>query len=231
MPAVNADDIDDEAARDWLLDYRRSYLQRDVADLASLRDLEPFTRAQAAIGERTAGLVNLADLARAAGVAPATAQRFLRYLEMSYQVFVLPPWWRNAEKRLSKAPKVHFVDPGVHRAVVRRWGEPNGEAFESAVVSEIIKQIRNAGLDIEAFHLRTWDDREVDLLLATDRGYVAFEVKMSRSVGGSDARHLRDLASILDRPLLGAFVLYRGVARFDLTERVAAVPASWALSV
>lgn len=230
MPAVHAADFDAEDVRDWLVDYRRTYLQRDVADLAALRDLEPFTRAQAAIAERSGRLVNFADLSRAAGVSPGTAQRFLRYLELSYQVIVLPPWHKNTEKRLSKAPKVHFVDPGVLQATTRRWGAPTGEAFESAVVAEVVKQIRTARLDIDAFHLRTWEDREVDLLLSTERGYVAIEVKLADRVAAADARHLRDLAAILDRPLIGAFVLHRGVGNHTLGAGVQAVPAAWALS-
>lgn len=229
MPAVHAPDLDDEGVRDWLTAYRRTYLERDVADLATLRDLEPFARCQVAIAERTAGLINLADLARTAGVSPATAQRFLRYLEVSFQVVTLNAWWRNTEKRLAKAPKVHFVDPGVHRAVVRRWGEPTGEAFESAVVGEILKQVRTVGLDAELFHLRTHDGREVDLLLALPDGYVAIEVKLARTTAPTDARHLRGLGALLDRPLLGSFVLHRGHEVRDLGDGIMGLPVAWAL--
>lgn len=230
MPAIHADDLDETEVRDWLLAYRRTYLERDVVDLAAARDLEPFTRAQAAIAERTGTLVNFSDLARTASISPDAARRFVRYLEHSYQVFQLPPWSRNPEKRLAKTPKLHFVDPGVHRAVTRRWGEPTGPAFESAVVSEILKQVRTAGLDVEPFHLRTLDGREVDLLLALEDGYVAFEVKLSPTAAGPDARHLRGLSEILDREVLGSFVVHRGHALRDLDDGILGIPAAWLLS-
>ena len=88
----------------WLRDYRRTYLERGVTDLAALRDLEPFVRAQTAIAERSGALINLADLARAAGISHPTARRFLRYLELSYQVLVLAPYHRNAEKAWPSSP-------------------------------------------------------------------------------------------------------------------------------
>jgi len=229
MPALQHDDVDDEERRRWLVDYRRTWLERDVADLAALRDLEPFTRAQQVLASRTGRAVNFSDLARSAGVAPATARRFLRYLELSYQVLVLPPWFRNTEKRLSKAPKVHFLDPGVLRGVTRRWGEETGEEFESAVVAEVIKQVRTAGLETEASWLRTYDGREVDLLLELPTGYVAFEMKRSERVAASAARHLRGLGELLDRPLLGSLVVSRDRVVRQLEPGIVAVPAAWLL--
>ncbi len=40
------------------------------------------------------------------GEAWETARRFLRYLELSYQVLVLQPYHRNPHKRLVKMPKI-----------------------------------------------------------------------------------------------------------------------------
>jgi hypothetical protein len=47
--------------------------------------------------------------------------------------------------------------------------------------------------------LRTVDGREVDLLIETEKGYYAIEIKMSSRVSDVDARHLKGLGSILDK--------------------------------
>jgi predicted AAA+ superfamily ATPase len=230
MPAVHDAELSDEERWAWLRDFKRTYLERDVTDLAAMRDLEPFVVAQKVIATRVGRVVNFADLARSAGIAPDTARRFLRYLELSYQVIQLPPFFRNPEKRLSKMPKVHFVDPGVMRSVLNRMGELTGEEFESAVVAEIFKQVRNSGLNADFYQLRTYDRREVDLLIELESGFVAFQIKLSRHVSSADARTMRGLESLLDKPLLKGLVLSQDREIRPLSSGILALPVAWFLS-
>lgn len=133
--------------------------------------------------------------------------RYLRYLELSYQILVLPAWSRNEEKRLVKAPKLHFLDYGVLQAVVGKWGSPTGFEFESMIVSELYKQAKSIRSEARFYYLRTVDGREVDLLVELPIGYLAIEIKSAERVHPSDARHLLHLDEYLDKPLLHAFVL------------------------
>jgi predicted AAA+ superfamily ATPase len=230
MPVMADPSIGDGERAAWLSDYQRTYLERDVSDLSSLRDLEPFVLSQRAIALQSGRLVNFNDLARLVAIAPPTARRFLRYLELSYQAIVLPAYFRNRQKRLSRMPKVHILDPGVLRSITRRSGEPTGEEFESAVVAEIFKQSRNASVPAEFYHLRTRDGREVDLLIELEAGFVAFEIKEARRVANTDSRSLRNLAELLDKPLLGAFLLSQDPDARILPDGVLALPVAWALS-
>ena len=207
MPVLVDEEWTDEDRFEWLQDYQATYLQRDLSDLAQLERLEPFVRAQQAAALRTAQTINFSELARLADVAPPTAQKFMRYLELSYQILMLPAWFRNAEKRLMKQPKLHFLDPGIRRAILRKRGACDGAEFESAVVAEIYKQCRNARLPVEFYHLRTVDGREIDLLLEREDGFIAFEVKQTERVAATDFRHFRDLEAILDKPLLLGLVV------------------------
>jgi len=230
MPALSEKGMEPEQKRRWLQDYIRTYLQRDVRDLANIRDLEPFTLAQQAAAQHTGCLVNFSDLGRLAAISSVTAKRFISYLELSYQVFLLRPWFRNLNKRLTKAPKLHFLDPGIQRALVRRTGELTGREFESAVVSELIKQIKTLRLDVQFHHLHTLDGREVDLLLELPDAYVAIEIKVARRVSQADARHFRGLDEILDKPLAAGLVVSRDPCIQAFGNNAFAVPASWLLS-
>ena len=202
MPAILGPEWSDDDRFEWLRDYQGTYLQRDVADLARIDRLEPFVRAQEAAALKTAQLINFSNLARLAEVSPHTARQFMRYLELSYQVLLLPAWFRNPEKRLSRQPKLHFIDQGVRRAILKKRGIIEGEEFESAVASEIWKQVRTARLPITIHHLRTPDGREVDLLLEREDGFLAIECKMTGNVSSVDFRNLTNLELILDKPLL-----------------------------
>lgn len=230
MPVVHHEDLTDDERRSWLRDFQRTYLERDVADLAALRDLEPFVVAQRVFATRAGRTINFSELARSASIAPTTARRFLRYLELSYQVIQLPPFFRNPEKRLAKMPKVHFVDPGILRTILNRTGDWTGEEFESALVAEIVKQVRNAGVIADFFHLRTYDRREVDLLIELEGGFVGIEIKASSRVSSADARTLRGLEAFLDKPLLGAAVVSLDREVRYLAPGVLALPAAWLLS-
>jgi len=221
MPVIHAEGWTDEDRFQWLQDYQATYLQRDLADLARLDRLEPFVRAQKAAALKTAQTINFSELARLADVSPPTARQYLRYLEISYQVVLLPAWFRNLGKRLAKQPKLHFLDSGIRRAVANRRGEPDGAEYESAVVAEVIKQCRTRRLPVEFHNLRTSDGREVDLLVEREDGFIAMECKQAERSGPSDFRHLRGLEEILDKPLLLGLV----VSEDPQIERIDDAPA------
>ncbi len=225
-PALTDDEADDETRYRWLAGYVRTYLERDVRDLASFRDLEPFIRLQREVAVLNGQIYNASAVANSIRVDSKTAQRYLTYLEMSYQEIILPAWSRNAEKRLTKAPKIHFMDFGVQQAVLNKRGGITGHEFESIVISELYKQAKNILCEASFYHLRTQDGREVDLLVETRDGYYAFEVKMGENVTESDARHLRKLDEYLDKPVLSAFVISNDPLTKSLGNGITAVNAA-----
>lgn len=224
-PAISASDISVEEKQEWLRNYVRTYLERDIRDLAELRQLEPFTKVQKLLAINTAQLTNYSQIAAEAGVSSKTVQRFLEYMSISYQSLVLKAWSRNTKKRLVKSSKVHYLDVGVMRAVLQKRDELNGHEFETALVSEIFKQAKTINAEVSFYHLRTVDGREVDLLIETEQGYIAIEVKMSKTVRSVDAKHLKGLDEILDKPVLHKFVLSNDLSTKDLGEGATAISA------
>ena len=132
MPPIAASDWSEEDCLEWLRDYQSTYLQRDLADLSRLDRLEPFVRAQRAVALRVGQPLSFAEIARLAGISPPTASQFVRSLEISYQVSSLPAWFRNESKRLTKRPKLVFLDPpacsGSSRAHAASPRAPNTRA-------------------------------------------------------------------------------------------------------
>jgi len=224
-PALTADGLSDDDRFEWLKNYVRTYLERDIRDLASFRDLDAFVKLQRYLAQQTATTITVSSVATQLGLSSRTVQRYIRYFEASYQALSLPAWSGNPNKRLTKAPKVHYLDNGVLQAVLQKRGGITGFEFESLVVSEIFKQLRSARIDAPLYHFRTQDGREVDLLVEFPAGYVAIEVKMADRVSVSDARHLKGLADFLDKPLLHSFVLSQDPRTFTLAEGVTAVHA------
>ena len=224
-PAISGTDIPENEKYDWLSNYIKTYLERDIRDLAEFRKLEPFTKTQKLMAINTGQLSNYSQIAAAAGVSSKTVQRFVEYMNISYQTLSLKPWSKNVKKRLVKSSKVHFMDIGVLRAILQKKEGLNGHEFESAIVSELYKQLNTINIDAQVYHLRTTDGREVDLLVELEAGYVAIEIKMSPNVRPVDARHLKNLEETLDKPVLHKFVLSNDPNMQDLGEGVKAIPA------
>ena len=89
---------------------------------------------------------------------------------------------------------------------------------------------RNNRFPVECYHLRTADGREIDLLLETEAGFIPIEIKMAERVSPADARHLRNLSEILDKPVLHALVLSNDGQIKKLAEGITALPVAWALA-
>ena len=225
MPALLA--LNDEDRRSWLRSYRQTFLERDLADLVRLKDLEPFRKLQELAMLRSGQLLSYSELARDAGVSPATARRYLEYLNLSYQVVLLRPYSRNLTSTVVKSPKLYWMDLGLSREVTASHGELTGAELETQLDAESHKWIRTMAPNEKLYFYRTRSRMEVDLLLETPRGVMAVEVKNRGQAYPEDARALAELRGPLGSSWLGGLVVYRGTRLQPLREAdgIWAVPA------
>ncbi len=206
-PTLSDEQLDENDKYRWLSNYVKTYLERDLRDLANFKDLEPFVKLQKLLAAHTATLFNASEFAKRIGLNSKTVQRYIQYFEISYQLISIPAWHSNIHKRLSKMSKIHVMDYGILQAILQKRGGMTGNEYESALVTEIYKQLKNNEINAQMFHLRTHDGKEVDLLIEFENYFFAFEMKQTDSVSVSDARHLRNLEEILDKPIRQSFIL------------------------
>lgn len=174
----------------WFADYLATYIERDVRRMIQVRDLDNFHRFVLMCAARTGQLLNLSTLAADCGITHNTANAWLGVLEASYLTMRLTPFHRNFGKRLTKTPKLYFLDPGLAAwlAGVRSpddlvTGGLRGPIFETFVVSEFVKHRRN---HLRSEDLHFWRDatgNEIDLLVTRgDQVVAAIECKAGRTV-------------------------------------------------
>lgn len=176
----------------WLRDFRRTYLERDLADLGRVADLDQFALAQNLLAARTAQLLSYSEVARELGVAVNTVKRYIRFLEISYQVYLLRPFLPAVAGRLVKSPKLYWTDPGLARVLSDRLGEVNGALFETAVLDELLRWASWQPVPPSLHFFRTHAGREVDVVLSDGTRLLALEVRASRAVGPREARTLQE---------------------------------------
>ena len=176
---------------------------------------------------RSGQLLSYSELARDAGVSPATARRYLEYLNLSYQVVLLRPYSRNLTSTVVKSPKLYWMDLGLSREVTASRGDLTGAEFETLVVAECHKWIHTMAPDVKMYFYRTRSRMEVDLLLETPGGVLTVEVKNRGRAYPEDARALAELRGPLGSSWLGGLVVHRGTRLHPLREAdgIWAVPA------
>lgn len=171
----------------YLNDYIRSFVERDIGMSAGIQKLSEFHTVLGLLGARTGQLIDYSDIAKDSGIAAVTVKEWITLLERADLVYTLKPYFNNFNKRLIKSRKFYFLDTGL-AVRLQGWSESTplfnspqiGSLFETLVLAEIVKFIRNYRKDWQLYFWRTKDGDEVDLILKTSSGSVhAFEVKLS----------------------------------------------------
>jgi len=160
---------------EWLEDYYRTYVERDVRLLLNVGDLNAFDRFIRLCAGRAGQLINYDGLASDAGITQPTAKSWLSVLQSSYICFLLEPHFRNFNKRIIKSPKLYFSDTGL-LCYLLRIKTPDqiptypliGSIFENWVISEVKKSFHHQGKEAPIYFWRDQHGHEVDLVI--DRG-------------------------------------------------------------
>ena len=128
-----------------LSDYFETYIERDLRQLITIKDLNLFQRFIKLCAGRTGQLLNVNSLANDTGVSHTTAGNWLSILEASYIIFLLQPYHRNISKRLVKSPKLFFYDVGLASFLINIENEKQitrdplrGNLFENLVIVEAL---------------------------------------------------------------------------------------------
>ena len=178
--------IEDSATRDlYLSSYMQTYIERDIRELLRIekrREFETFVKLCAL---RTGQIVNYHDLARDANVSPATVKDWLSVLEDGFLIKLLPPYFTNRTRRMTKSPKLYFLDAGLaawlsgwRSAPEARLGPMGGALFETHILADILKRFRHRAREVEVRFWRTRDGQEIDFLVENDGRTFPVEVKL-----------------------------------------------------
>ncbi len=176
-------------AHQWLGDYYRTYVERDVREVVNIGNLEAFQRFVRLCAGRCGQILNLSSLANDCGITHPTAKQWLSVLQASFIVILLRPHYSNFSKRLIKSPKLYFLDTGLLCYLLRvrdseelKTHASRGAIFESFAISEIYKSFVHIGEEPPLYFWRDRTGHEVDLILDLGQMLIPLEIKSSRTV-------------------------------------------------
>jgi predicted AAA+ superfamily ATPase len=220
----------------WFTSLTKLVIDRIADDVAPIRRTEVAGRFLRLCASRTAQTQNAAEIGREMELGRDQASTYLRLLELVYLVILLPAWSVNLTARIVKRPKLHLVDSGlaahlqgvtanslspVDPTAVSRFGA----LLETFVVTEVLKQIGWATDAVSAFHFRTSDGAEVDLVLEAPDGRVCgIEVKAAGGLPSGATRGLEYLRDRLGERFVAGLVLNLGTQSQRIGDRLAVAP-------
>ena len=174
--------------------YISTYLEKDVSKLINVDKITDFRRFLTITALRTGQQIDYTDIGRNVGIDSRTAKSWMAILESSGIITLLQPYASNLAKRIVKTPKLYYMDTGLC-AYLCGWSDSkileassmSGEFFETYVVSEMIKSLKNAGMRVEytLYYYRDRDQKEVDILYIKDQTICPIEVK--KGIGNEKA--------------------------------------------
>lgn len=213
---------DDAASRQWLDDFRRMFLERDIPQLGIQVPAVTLGRFWTMVAHYHGQVLNLAELARALGSSEPTARRYIDILSGTYVVRQLPPWFANLKKRQVRAPKVYIRDAGLLHALL---GIPDAVGLQShpklgaSWEGFCIEQILSLCGERDAYFWGTHAGAELDLLL-THRGQrLGFEFKFSDRPGTTKSMRI----ALQDLGLDQLYVVHPGEQTFALDTAITAI--------
>lgn len=197
--------------------YMKTYLDRDVRDLLQIKDMMQFYIFIKLCAGRIGSLFKASELANEIGVSPNTITSWLSVLQASYIVTLLPPYFENTSKRLTKMPKLYFLDTGlacyllgIESPEQLSRDKMRGALFENFVVTEALKQRYNQGKESNLYFYRDSNQNEIDLLLKRNTRLYGIEIKSSMTYHKDFEKALKRIDEWVKAPVDGKAVVYAG---------------------
>lgn len=176
-------------AHDFYRNYYNTYVERDLRDILKIRNLLNFDKFIRLLAIRVGTEFNSSALAREVGVSSNTISEWLTLLATSYIAYLLPPYFSNLSKRLTKMPKIYFYDTGL-LCYLLGIDSPQqidssplkGSIFENLAMSELLKCRYNKSLDPNLYFYREKSGLEVDAILIEGASLHLYEIKAGQTI-------------------------------------------------
>lgn len=207
----------------WREEFIRTFLEQDLPQLGIRIPSPQLNRFWTMLAHYHGQIWNAAEPAKSLGLSQPTVRSYLDLMTSAYMIRQLQPWHENLSKRQVKAPKIYVRDSGLLHTLLglrtRRdlLTHPKlGASWEGFA----IEQLLHAMEPDQAYFWATHQGAELDLLLLRGSRRVGVEIKRG------DAPSLTPSIRIAldDLRLNKLWLIYPGHQRYNLNERVTAVP-------
>lgn len=210
-----------KAKKAWFDFYIKARIAKDIGSIENIQldKISDLSKLLKVLAGQVASVVNYSNIAKSIGIGDKTVAKYVQLLEALYIIKLIPAYSNNRLKRVSKSPKVHFIDSGLASYLLNVDVEGSmlgrneflGNLVETFVYTELIKHQSSSDRDVDIFHYRDLQKTEVDFVLESNSGeIVALEIKSGSNIKKEHFKGLLALAKTMNSKSFKGIILYGG---------------------
>ena len=158
-------------------------IYKDIPQAFNIEDPAKLERLLYVLGGQLTGVMSPNTIAADLGIAAATVEKYIGYLERAFLVFLLPNYSATEESVQRRGKKLYFVDGAVRNAALLRGIAPLSDPAELGLLVENMAASHLRALayqdDVRLYYWRQKTSVEVDLVYDHPDDPVAFEITAS----------------------------------------------------
>ena len=170
-----------------------SYLEKDIKEFLKVENEIAFRNLLKILASQIGNLVNKNELSNSLGIHKNTLDNYLFYLEQTFIVDFIRPFFKNPRKELLKNPKIYFRDLGLRNFAIGSFSNFNFRPDKGALFENLSYLCLKESLDplLPIHYWRTKAGAEVDFVIVPKLNPIPFEVKAAELKEFKISRSLR----------------------------------------
>lgn len=215
----------DEDAFNWLENYIRTFLERDVPALGFSIPTITLRRFWTMLCHYHGSTFNASDIGRSLGLSDHTMRHYLDILVGTFMMRTLHPWFENIQKRQVKRPKIYFQDSGIFHQLLgvqspdMLMRHPKvGVSWEGFALEQITRFLQLRPED--CYYWGIHEQAELDLFVFFKGKRLGFEFKFSDTPKLTKSM----IQSFNTLNLDYLYAIYPGNKQYLLEEKIEAMP-------
>ena len=159
----------------------QSYIERDITNLLGVEKSYAFSNLLKIMASQIGSLTNVSELASTVGLSTKTIQTYLWYLEETFILKKVTPFFRNTRSEITKSPVYYFYDIGIRNYILNLFDissippSSSGHLFENFIFNILRLHLRSGPAAIHFW--RTRDNAEVDFVINYGLETIPIEAK------------------------------------------------------
>jgi len=174
---------DVEKKKELLEEIYSSYIEKDIVGFLKIDDSLAFSSLVKFLAAQNGQLANVHQISKSLNLNQRTVEKYVGFLEQTFVIRKLSPFFSNAQKEIVKMPKIYFLDTGLKNLITSDFSKFKNRADAGAILENFILNEMKRKLKI-AERINFWRNKsgsEVDFIIRVGSEIIPMEIKIKNT--------------------------------------------------